>query len=122
MEIKRYCLHTKKYNNEHLTAQGILHFDNKSAFFGQPWIHLIAYKNGYDTMQKDYQIGIVIHDQDDFDIGFVYGAENDEQFFKVLHELINWMNDLEHGVYIWDKFVYDIEGSFPDCGCKRERW
>ena len=122
MEIKRYCYHSKKYNNEHLRVTGVLHFDNKYAFCGQPWIHLIAYKNAYDTMWKDCQICIAIHDQDDFDIGFVYSAEDDGQFFEVLHELINWMNDLEHGVCSWDKFIDDIEGFFPNCGCKQERW
>ena len=122
MEIKRYCYHSKKYNNEYLDVESILHFDNKEAFFGQPWIYLIAYKNGYDTLWKDNQIAVAIHDQDDFDIGFVYSAENEDQFFEVLHELINWMNDLEHGVCSWDEFVDDTEGFFPDCGCKRERW
>ena len=88
MEIKRYCYHSKKYNDEHLDVEGILHFDNKYAFFGRPWIHLIAYKNACDIMWKNYQICIAIHDQDDFDIGFVYSTKNEEQFFKVLHELI----------------------------------
>lgn len=69
MEIKRYCYHSKKYSNEHLSVIGVLHFDNKYAFCGQPWIHLCAYKNAYNTMWKDYQIGVAIHDQDDFDIG-----------------------------------------------------
>ena len=122
MEIKRYYYHSKNYRNEYLDVTGVLHFDNKYAFCGQPWIYLVAYKNAYDTTWKDRQICIVIHDQDDFDIGFVYSAEDDKQFFEVLHELINWMNDLEHGVYSWDEFVDDIEGFFPDCRCKRERW
>lgn len=122
MEIKRYCYHSKKYRNEHLNVTGVLHFDNKYAFCGQPWIHLCAYKNAYNTMWKDYQVGVAIHDQDDFDIGFVYSTENGKQFFEVLHDLINWINDMEHGVCCWDEFVNDIEGFFPDYGCKRERW
>lgn len=60
--------------------------------------------------------------QDDFDIGYVYSVGNEKQFYEVLHELINWMNDLEHGVCSWDEFIDDIEGFPPDCGCKRERW
>ena len=75
MKIKRYCYHSKKYRNEHLNVTGVLHFDNKYAFCGQPWIHLCAYKNAYNTMWKDYQIGVAIHDQDDFDIGYVYSDE-----------------------------------------------
>ena len=122
MEIKRYCYHSKKYSNEHLSVTGVLHFDNKYAFCGQPWIHLCAYKNAYDTMWKDYQIGVAIHDQDDFDVGYVYSAGNEKQFYEVLHELINWMNDLEHGVCSWDEFIDDINCFFPNCGCKLERW
>lgn len=36
--------------------------------------------------------------------------ENEVQFFDVLYELINWMNDLEHGVCFWEEFVDDIKG------------
>ena len=71
---------------------------------------------------EDYQIGVGIRDNDDFDIGCVYTAENEEQFFNVLHELINWINDLGHGICLWEEFIGDIKGFFPECGCKKERW
>lgn len=67
----------------------------------------------------DCKIGVGIRDNDDFDIGCVYTAENEEQFFNVLHELINWTNDLEHGVCFWEEFIDDIKGFFPECGCKK---
>ena len=122
MEIIRHSHYSKKYNYEYLTINGLLHFDDKECFCKQPWIHLIAFKDIHDKWWKDYQIGIAIHDYDDYDIGYVYTAENEEQFFDVLHELINWVNDLEHGVISYWDYIGDIEGFFPDCGCKKERW
>lgn len=100
-----------------LTVNGNIHFDCNFAFCGRPYIFLNAYCGW-----NDYQIGVGIRDNDDFDIGYIYTAENEEQFFEVLHELINWINDLEHGVCIWEEFVDDIKGFFPECGCKKERW
>lgn len=106
----------------YLTVDASIHFDSKNAFCGQPSIHLIAFRNACEPWWKDCQIGIKIYDKDDYDIGYVYTAENEEQFFVVLHELINWMNDLEHGLCIYDEFVSDIDGFFPDLGCEKEWW
>lgn len=117
MKIVRY--HFVK--GEALAVDGSIHFDCNFAFCGNPYIHIIAIKNACCGW-KNYQIGIAIHDNDDFDIGYVYTAENEEQFFNVLHELINWINDLEHGVCLWEEFVDDIKGFFPECGCKKEEW
>lgn len=122
MEIIRKSYHSKKYNEEYSTVNGLLHFDDKECFCKQPWINLIAFKNTHDKWWIDYQIGIAIHDYDDYDIGYVYTAENEEQFFDVLHELINWVNDLEHGVISYLDYIGDIDGFFPDCGCKKEGW
>jgi len=46
--------------------------------------------------------------------------ENKVQFFNVLHELINWINDLEHGVASYWDYIRDIKGFFPECGCKKK--
>ena len=112
MKIEKY--HFVK--GEALVVNGNIHFDYNFAFCGRPYIHLNAYCG------RKYQIGVGIRDNDDFDIGCVYTAENEEQFLNVLHELINWMNDIEHGVCFWEVFIDDINGFFPECGCKKERW
>lgn len=117
MKIEKY--HFVK--GEALAVNGNIHFDYNFAFCGRSYIHLITIKNAYCGW-KDYQIGVGIRDNDDFDIGCVYTAENEEQFFNVLHELINWMNDLEHGVCFGEEFIDDIKGFFPECGCKKEEW
>lgn len=113
MKIEKY--HFVK--GEALVVNGSIHFDYNFAFCGRPYTFLNAYC-GWNS----YQIGVGIRDNDDFDIGCIYTAENKEQFFNVLHELINWMNDLEHGVCFWEEFIDDINGFFPECGCKKERW
>lgn len=112
MKIEKY--HFVK--SEALVVNGSIHFDYNFAFCGRPYIHLNACRG------RKYQIGVGIRDNDDFDIGCIYTAENEEQFFNVLHELINWMNDLEHGICLWEEFIDDIKGFFPECGCKKERW
>ena len=122
MKIKRHYVNSKKRHREFLTVNADIHFDNECVFCGQPWINLIAFKDAYDSWWKDYQIGVAIHDTDDYDVGVIYTAENEKQFFDVLHELINWINDLEHGLCIYDKFVDDMDGFFPDLGCEKEAW
>ena len=122
MNIERHFYKSKKYHSEYLTATGLLHFDDKECFCKQPWISLIAFKDTFDDWWNNYEIGIAIHDYDDYDIGYVYTAENEEQFFNVLHELINWINDLEHGIASYWDYIEDVVGFFPDCGCKKERW
>ena len=117
MKIEKY--HFVK--GEALAVNGNIHFDYNFAFCGRPYVRLITTKNAYCGW-KDYQIGVAIHKNGDFDIGYVYTTENEVQFFDVLHELINWMNDLEHGVCFWEEFIDDINGFFPECGCKKEKW
>lgn len=118
MNIERH-LHKRKM---YLTADSSIYFDDENAFCGRPKIHLIAIKNRNDDWWNDYQIGVSIHDMDDYDIGYIYTAKSEEQFFNVLHELINWMNDLEHGVCFYDEFVENISRFFPSLGCKKEMW
>ena len=77
--------------------------------------------------KQDIKLKSVFDDWDDFDIGYIYTADSEKQFFDVLHELINWMNDLEHGVaYYYEDLIEDLNGKkefFPNyMGCKREGW
>lgn len=92
-----------------------IYFDIKFTC-GQPYVNLIANK------YRNY-IMIDIMDQDDLQIGYVYYPEEDNEnnFFKVLHELINWMNDHENGVSKFDD-LYN-EDFFPNyLGCEREAY
>lgn len=123
MQIFRHSYH-KKLNVEFLRVVADIHFDRPDLFCGRTWMSLIAWKekeNAWDN--TEYTIQIVLHDQDDYDIGFVYYPEPN-QFDDVLHELINWMNDLEHGVICHDDFVDTYNTSFfPDyLGCKRKSY
>lgn len=90
-----------------------IYFDIKFSC-GQPYVNLIANK-AYNYIM------IEIMDQYDLQIGYVYypGENNEENFFKVLHELINWMNDHENGVSKFDDLFK--EDFFPNyLGCERE--
>lgn len=106
---------------EYIRVDSDIHFDNFGAFCGKPYMILVAVKDNPIVSWRKYSIGIRLRDQDDFDIGYVYYPTED-QFFDILHELINWMHDLEMGLCLWDKFVDDISGFFPKLDCKRERW
>ena len=110
-----------KKQSEELYVQCNLKFDHEEVFCGQPYISLSAWKKSYFDWQEDNAIIIGIHDNDDYDIGFKY-LPTEEQFFDVLHELINWMHDLENGLIIYDSFITDIEKFFPNLNCERKEW
>lgn len=126
MEINGYVNEKLKrgkiqYRHEHLTVSAQIKFDDETCFCGHPSVHLLTY---YDDSHwgNPYEIRVSLHDMDDYDVGFVYKSDK-EHFFDVLHELINWINDLEHGICIYDDYVKDIDGFFPDyLGCEREWW
>lgn len=121
MQIFRHSYH-KKLNVEFLRVVADIHFDRSDLFCGRTWISLIAWEEKENVCgDTEYTIQIAIHDKDDYDIGFVY-YPTPEQFTDVLHELINWMNDLEHGVICHDDFVDTYNTSFfPDyLKCKRK--
>lgn len=123
MEIIRHSYH-KKFNVEFLRVVADIHFDRPDLFCGRTWMSLIAWEEKENAWgDTEYTIQIAIHDKDDYDIGFVYYPAP-EQFTDVLHELINWMNDLEHGVICHDDFVDTYNTSFfPDyLGCKRKSY
>lgn len=87
-----------------------IYFDIKFAC-GQTYVNLISNK------ERNY-IMIVIMDQDDLAIGYVYYPEenNEDNFFKVLHELINWMNDHENGISKFDNLLNDdFFPNYLDC-------
>ena len=104
---------------QYLTVFGRVYFDDNYCFCGWPYVYLVAYKEDNPFVKKN-EIEIAIHDDDDYDVGFVYYPDQDN-FSNVLHELINWINDLEHEVCSYDTYISDIEGFFPDCRCERER-
>ena len=124
MEILRHVNEKRKrgnslYRDEWLTVTADIKFDNEICFCGHPRIFLLA---DYDNTHwgNPYKIRVSLHDMDYYDVGFVYKSDK-EHFFDVLHELINWINDLEHGICIYDDYVKDIDGFFPDyLGCERE--
>lgn len=116
MEIQK-C-NSKNY--ERLTVFGSIYFDEEFAFFGHPGIILSAFRNvnkRVSDLWKENSITVTIHDQDDYYVSYEYYPEEND-FFTVLHELINWMNDLEHGVCCWESYVRDMDNFFPNI-CKR---
>ena len=106
--------------HDHLCVWSNIYFDEKNVFCGRPYIFLTAYKEGTNYGWDANTIGIVVHDNDDFNIGLIYKSDS-EHFEIVLHELINWMRDHEQGTSnyadIWKTFEF-----FPDCGCERSEW
>lgn len=108
---------TGKPYEDRLNVYCNLKFDDEECFCGQPYISLTAWKDG-NKWYKPNTIIIGIHDQDDYDIGFEYQPK--EHFFNVLHELINWMNDLEHGIIIYDDYIVNIEEFFLMLNCERK--
>ena len=123
MEIQRHytpATRNNKRRDEWITVWADIKFDDEECFCRQPSITLIAiYENPMSYWHK-YDIAIGIRDEDDFDVGYIYKPTK-EQFFDVLHELINWIHDLEMGCCCWDEFIKD-QNFFPSLDCKREKW
>lgn len=90
---------------ERLFVQSSIFLDNYAGIFGLPFITLAAYKDVILEWYGPYEIYMHVCDYDDFDYGCVYKMQNEEEFFDVLHELINWMRDHEHGITYWDDIV-----------------
>lgn len=103
----------------HLIVRSNIYFDSSDYFCDRPYIYLSAHKES-DGFWKSYTIGIGIRDQDDFDIGLVYET-NEQSFFTILHELINWMNDHEHGITQYEDIIEPYT-FFPDCECAHKLW
>lgn len=116
---EKYMLIFETVEN-YLRVKSSLFLDNYDGICGKPYVSLIAHKEETKYGWPANSIGIAIHDNDDLDEGLIYYT-NEETFFDILHELINWMIDHENGVTcknnIWDAFEL-----FPDVGCERKRW
>lgn len=108
---------------EYLRVESDIHFDKEWIFCGKPYIHLIANKDNPMSFWEKYSIGIGIVDMDDYSIGYIY-QPTEEQFFDVLHELINWMHDVEMGLCLYDDYFDKLESGefFPNLNCKRREW
>ena len=107
---------------EYLHIYSDIHFDKDWAFCGKPYMTLFATKDKPMWCWKPYRIAVGIRDNDDYDVGFEYNPTTEEEFFDVLHEIINWLHDLEMGLVLHDDYVSDIEGFFPTFTCKKEWW
>lgn len=105
-----------------------IYFDDNECFCKAPYVSLLAEKKKDQTpesqkyIKNNYKICIYVADYDDFDIGLVYYPNTEEQFFEVLHELVNWMKDHEQGVSYYDELVSNTFEFFPDLDCKRIIW
>lgn len=106
---------------ERLIVQSLLFLDNYIGFYGRPYTTLCAYKDSISEWFGPYEIYIGICDYDYFSYGYVYRMQNEEEFFDVLHELINWMRDHEQGITYLD----DVVGGnlFPEFkNTEKEPW
>lgn len=106
---------------EKLFVESAIFLDNYDGICGIPFITLCAYKDAISKWYGPYEICISVCDYDDFDHGYVYRMQNKEEFFDVLHELINWMRDHEQGITYWSNIV---DGNlFPKFkNVKMEMW
>ena len=120
--VKHYYppLRTHVEETEYLNIYANIKFDNEEVFCGKPRIILNAMYDKPSFSWSKYEIGVGIRDDDDFDIGYIYKPTK-EQFFNVLHELINWIHDIETGCCCWDEFIED-SNFFPNLVCEREKW
>lgn len=86
-------------------------------------MYLVAIKDKPTRFDPAYTIKIYVADMDDYHVGYVYQPTED-RFFDVLHELINWMHDLEMGLCLYDEYVDKLESGefFPNLNCERKEW
>ena len=117
MIIKRSV--SKTY--ERLIVQSSIFLDNYIGIFKRPYITLCAYKDATSEWYGLYEIYMHICDYDDFGYGYFYKMRDEEEFFNVLHELINWMRDHEQGITYWGDIVSG--NLFPEFkNAERGRW
>lgn len=96
-----------------------IYFDRHDHFCDRPYVYLLAYK---DAMRdwEEYSIAIGIFHRGENVVSLLYKTDK-KHFEDVLHELINWMCDHEHGITNYDD-IFDEMNFFPDCGCERHVW
>lgn len=106
---------------ERLFVQSSIFLDNYTGICGRPFITLHAYKDAISKWYGPYEIYIHVCGYDNFGYAYVYRMQNEEEFFNILHELVNWMKDHEQGIIYWDDVISD--NLFPEFkSAKRERW
>ena len=104
-------------NIDYLSVSAKLNFGYENCLFcGMPWVLLTASKEktrfyGANTIR------ISVLDNDDYSLGLFYKTD-DEHFFDVLHELINWIRDHEQGINSYNDLC-EIFDFYPDLGCER---
>lgn len=108
---------------EYLSVESDIHFDEAYIFCGKPYVRLFAMKEKGLSHWGNYTIRIGIRDMDDYDVGYIY-EPTEERFFDVLHELINWMHDLEMGLCLYNDYLekLKLDEFFPKLNCKKGVW
>ena len=123
-KINRYSgTRNNPIKTEYLSVESDIHFDEEYIFCGKPYVRLLAMKENGLSRWGNYTIGIGIRDMDDYDVGYIYHP-TEERFFDVLHELINWMHDLEMGLCLYNDYLkkLKLDEFFPNLNCKKGVW
>lgn len=106
----------RKFKDRLLVSSRLDFGDENCLFCVMPYAFLSASKERTEFYDAN-TICISVRDYDDYDYGLIYITDN-EHFFNVLHELINWMRDHEQGINNHYDLI-DIFNFFPDLGCER---
>ena len=106
---------------ERLFVQSSIFLGNHIGIYERPYITLSAYKDAISEWYGPYEIYMHVCGYDSFGYAYVYRMQNEEEFFNILHELINWMRDHEQGIIYWDDVISD--NLFPEFrNAERELW
>lgn len=99
---------------ERLFVQSSIFLGNHIGIYERPYITLSAYKDAISEWYGPYEIYMHVcgYDNFGFGYGYVYRMQNEEEFFNVLHELVNLMKDHEQGIIYWDDVISD--NLFPE--------
>lgn len=88
----------------------------------QPCILMIAAKENPISGFEKYEINLKICESSHiFNYREIVYKPRKDQFLGILHEILNWMNDVEDGV----SFKYDVWNSVdfpPQLDCERDEW
>lgn len=76
-----------------LAVYSSIYFDETWRFCRMPYVSLYVHRDKMGQLDSN-TICISVNDYDDFDISLFY-LTDEEHFFDVVHELINWMIDHE---------------------------
>jgi hypothetical protein len=101
--------------NVNIITAEVTMFSDSNCFCGNPraFIHFWDDKN---------EVRLSVGDQDDLDIAVLYTAKDKTEAHNIFHELMNYLNDVEHAV-IDSNTIFTTDKSigsfFPDLGCPR---